>query len=311
MSARHSSPKGPSTLFLLICLTLLLASIADLWLSNKGLVPSFMPSNLDDIVAVVSIAGALVGLAPKVPTIDWARFMKILVASIVIVALIFGSLIVIPRIASGRKSSTLAGQKTFSPTPTRQITPVPNPYPPYTGTLVLSDPLKDNSQGYGWSENDTCQFKNGSYHILVTEVANLAYSNCKEAQSFTNFAFEIQLTLLAKGGGGVRFRYTPDTSYVFAIGSDHGYLFSKHTNPGIPDKTLDYGTLPGSGQSYLLGIVVDNTNISIYVNHQPVETNFQDTQPPVINQGEICLTAIGLGVTSDVAAGNARLWDLG
>src|SRR5262249_24218232 len=42
-------------------------------------------------------------------------------------------------------------------------TVIANPYPPYQGTLVLNDPLHDNSHSYNWDEStSSCQFSHNA-----------------------------------------------------------------------------------------------------------------------------------------------------
>ena len=76
---------------------------------------------------------------------------------------------------------------------------------PYGGTLVFSDPLRDNSQGHHWlvgSDNygGNCEFTGGAYHISDSINSPYAYS-CGTATDFSNFAFEAQMTIL-KGDAG-------------------------------------------------------------------------------------------------------------
>src|SRR5207248_9853070 len=55
-----------------------------------------------------------------------------------------------------------------TPQATATANPSQNPYPPNSGTLVVNDPLTDNSKGYKWDESsfsstDSCGFTNGAY----------------------------------------------------------------------------------------------------------------------------------------------------
>src|SRR5579859_5202081 len=74
---------------------------------------------------------------------------------------------------------------TLTPSPTSTITAIPTStfpsYIPGTGTLVMSDPLKDNSRGYDWDENNTsnpgtCLFSANGYQFKSSNY----FQNCQE-----------------------------------------------------------------------------------------------------------------------------------
>lgn len=68
------------------------------------------------------------------------------------------------------------------------------PYSPYRGTLVLNDPLRDNSQGYNWQElsdsYSSCAFTGGAYHVKI--IAGY-FNTCTTSTNtdFDNFAYEV------------------------------------------------------------------------------------------------------------------------
>ena len=57
------------------------------------------------------------------------------------------------------------------------VEPLPNPYPPYHGTLRIHDPLQDNTAGYGWMD-DSVQ------HTTATEGCHF----CQEAYYWLDMA---------------------------------------------------------------------------------------------------------------------------
>src|SRR6266852_8303394 len=72
---------------------------------------------------------------------------------------------------------------------------VENPYT-HSGTLVLSDPLHDNSKGHNWAEDPiNCGFTNGSYHV---KAPNPKYSDycLANASYFGDFTFEVQIQII-------------------------------------------------------------------------------------------------------------------
>ncbi|HZT98055.1 MAG TPA: protein kinase, partial [Ktedonobacteraceae bacterium] len=71
-----------------------------------------------------------------------------------------------------------------------------NPYAS-GGTLALNDPLKDNSNGYFWSEGTsasnggTCTFTGGAYHVTQSQPGYVA---CSANPTFNDFVYEVQMT---------------------------------------------------------------------------------------------------------------------
>ncbi len=130
-------------------------------------------------------------------------------------------------------------------TPTLNPTPSPTPntgknlYPPYTGTLVLNDPLLDNShsKGYEWenysvnAQGDAgCQFTKGGYHAIEQQ----NYVNvCHLSIVISNFAFEVQMAVLTGNCGGITFRDdTIITAYHFRVCQDGTYQLYRYDSSG-------------------------------------------------------------------------------
>ncbi len=185
-----------------------------------------------------------------------------------------------------------------------------NPYPPGTGTLVLIDPITDNSRGYKWDEGSianggTCGFNAGSYHIhssqqngfiCVPEASNLVFSN---------LAFEVKVTITqgTEAGIVVRLDQTTGTGYYFFIQGQGSFLFCK--DDCSKAHTLNSGTngaiKTGLNQTNLLAIVANGSTISVYVNGQFI-TSGNDTAH---TRGQI-----GIEAGTDVVAADARVWSL-
>jgi hypothetical protein len=105
-----------------------------------------------------------------------------------------------------------------------------NPYPPYRGTLTLDDPLDDNSQGHNWEEYtlpnmDKCQFVSGALESIVGSGARNSNVCMGKNTDFTNFAFQVQMTLLKGNCGGISFRGNSSIGfhYEFIVCSDGTY----------------------------------------------------------------------------------------
>ena len=75
------------------------------------------------------------------------------------------------------------------------------------GTLVFSDPLSEESQSQ-WSasqtDGGTCQFEGNAYHIKQQSGSFLGCN--ARSGTYSDFAFEVQLTIIQGGCGGIFFR---------------------------------------------------------------------------------------------------------
>lgn len=213
-----------------------------------------------------------------------------------------------------------------NPTPTVTVPATPfdvtptasnlqNPYPPNTGTLVLNDPLMDNSKGYKWDESsfsgtDSCGFTGGAYHVVektglicIAEANNLVLSN---------FVFEVNVKIVKGDNAGIAFRVNQvnKTFYSFDISPDGSYALQVYTNKYT---TLSQGTNSvinkGLNQSNLLAVVANGDLITVYVNGQIIDSVHDKT----FSKGQVGALSFASntnGATNDVIVSNARVWVL-
>src|SRR5947209_2567867 len=170
---------------------------------------------------------------------------------------------------------------------------IANPYTPGSGTLALNDPLSDNSSGYFWSDGGdsggACEFTGGAYHAIVSLPGNEHY--CSASTNFSNFAYEVQVTIVQGDFAGIAFRLddTNHTFYYFRIGSDGSYALDNWNNNN--HTTLTSGTnsaiTMGSNQSNLLAVVTNGNQMMLYVNHQSVGSVTDNTY----SQGSVGVAA--------------------
>lgn len=192
-----------------------------------------------------------------------------------------------------------------------------NPYPPYTGTLVLNDPLRDNSAGYQWNEgkqtgNATCGFSDGAYHMSLSQKG---YDYCgpqAKGLVFSNLAFEANLTIVQGDYAGIWFRFdkTQKTRYLFVVApasQGWGSIFATDNNDAVTRLRSDrpVALRPGP-QTNLLGVVAIDDTISLYVNHQFIAS----VKDASYQQGQIGIFAQGITGGFDVIASDVRVWKL-
>ncbi len=190
-----------------------------------------------------------------------------------------------------------------------------NPYPPY-GTLALDDPLSDNSQGHSWFEGDpyglgTCAFTGGAYHVNAIVHDNT--NDCLASPNFSDFAYQVQMTIVKGDGGGIGFRIdnTKGSSYTFFIGQNGDYALWSFNNCGSNNckfSELRSGSSPvintGLGQSNLLAVVASGSTIDLYVNNQKIDSVSDSSY----SQGQIGVSATYLNGPTEVVFSNAKVW---
>src|SRR5262249_45369383 len=132
---------------------------------------------------------------------------------------------------------------------------------------------------------------------------------------FSNFAFEVQLTIIQGDCGGMLFRADNEGHYYFFDICENGtYLVSKHVDGISPHFKSFYSGRSsaihrGQGHQNKIAVVVNGSLMTFYVNEQQIDQE-QDSS---YTSGKIALIAdpyaSGAHAT-DVAYSNARVWAL-
>ncbi len=210
--------------------------------------------------------------------------------------------------AASTNSNPSAGTTGSSPSSTTS-TANSDPYPP-SGTLALSDPLSDNSRGYGWQEfppnslGASCQFIKGSYHVFSQKY----YTPCHAASQTSNFTLEVQMQVISGNCGGLSLRDTTSQAraYNFEVCQDGSYRFNRFDNSS-DEVTVASGSsgaiVTGLGQSNVIAAVVNGSTFDLYVNHQKIDT----VNDSSYSQGEFGVSAF---LNTEAAYTNARMWTL-
>ena len=187
---------------------------------------------------------------------------------------------------------------------------------PYTqsGTLVLNDPLVDNSQGHAWLEGTnklgaTCQFTQGAYQATQPN-AGYFHACIAQATDYSNFVFEVQVTLLSGDYTGLVFRTNSDpansTSYQFSIdtsGQYHLKLYDSGHSTGL-DLSQGSTTPIVLGQSYLFAVVANYGNIDLYLNQQKIDSVTDGS----LSHGQIGVFVGNINNSALAVFSHARVW---
>jgi hypothetical protein len=210
-------------------------------------------------------------------------------------------------------------QATVDATPASQE---PNSYIAQTSTLIMDDPMHDNSKGYKWDEatmndnnsNAVCSYKSNSYHISRgTRGSLICNPEATPLMTLANLTFEVTVTVVQGSEAGVaaRFDQVKGVGYVFIITTDGHYVIDtmdfNNSDPNKQFVTLRQGSnsviKQGLNQSNTLALVANGNSISAFVNHQFIDratdTSFTNGQIGIYGYGD---------PGADVSAQNARVW---
>jgi hypothetical protein len=210
--------------------------------------------------------------------------------------------------------TTNATATAYAPTQTAidaTVTASQNRFPPRLGTLALNDQLRDNTQGYGWDENANCAFSGGAYHVIGTA----QYANTCNASStnYSNFAFQVQLTIIKGGCGGLVFRNNIGF-YFFEVCTDGIYGLASYTSTDAPwliSPTPSAAINTHLNQTNVLAVIANGSKFDLYVNLEHI-TSVNDS---TYSHGQIGFAANGIlsgqsGSEVEVAFSNAKVWTL-
>jgi hypothetical protein len=181
-----------------------------------------------------------------------------------------------------------------------------------SGSPLLNEPLSENNVSNwdvgGGSLGGSCGFSAGAYHVI--EPNKNYYLTCMaENSNFSNFAFQVQVTIIQGDEGGLIFRATGAKFYSFGINRQglFSFIVSKDNNPGKP---LVFGPNTAINTSLnhpnLLTVIAHHSAIYLYINKQYVDT-IKDT---TYSAGQIGVYAADSTHYTDVAFNNAQVWQL-
>jgi hypothetical protein len=186
-----------------------------------------------------------------------------------------------------------------------------------TSSVVAANPNPYNNKGIlvvmektPIIEMGECQTINGALHLTNSQQETADY--CWGGASYTNFAYDIELTIVKGDCGGIIFREDGtegNKEYMFNICQDGKYSVDIDQGAARQFRNLLYGARTagmrqGLNQTNLVGVVAQGTNFSLYVNKQLV-TTFTDS---TYGSGQIGVDAWDNGNATDVTFSNQRVW---
>ncbi len=215
----------------------------------------------------------------------------------------------------GSSSTATPVQPTTPPSTPSTVQPTggqsTNPYTS-SGTLVFNDPLTDNSKGLDWQtgtndNNASCSFANGGYD--VTQPKTAYFHSCTAANTnYSNFAFEVQATMISGDYMGIIFcKEAANSYYIFIVHTDGSYSLQRNFDASLDDAvTLVSGQAANMSNTNVLAAVDQNGTISIYLNHQLLKTVSDNTY----TSGQIGVLAGNDTDSAEVVFSNAKVWQI-
>jgi len=188
---------------------------------------------------------------------------------------------------------------------------------PFSNTMLLDDPLNDNSRGHNWMENTnatggSCDFTASAYHIGE---AQQGYFNTCFAQNmqFKNFTYQVEMSISQGDAGGIVFRADSANTKFYYLRFEQGgyyqlrlYVDGTGLNSRLLTSGLSSGFALNSTVTNLIAAVVRNDTIELYLNQQLLTTITDSTY----SQGQIGVTAEDLNTATEVVFTNAKVWKL-
>lgn len=162
------------------------------------------------------------------------------------------------------------------------------------------------------ADGGACAFANGAYHvsILLTGFFSSCYA---QSHTFSNFVFQVQMTVLKGDRGGIIFRSDPTNTkfYLFRVGQDGSFdLYLYVDTSGSNAQLLAQGSSSaihtGLNQPNKLAVIAAGSNLSFYINQQFV-VSIKDTS---YQTGSIGVFADDQTNPTEVAFSNAKVWTL-
>jgi len=188
-----------------------------------------------------------------------------------------------------------------------------------SGTPKLNDPLSAASSN-NWDQlassnsnvGGSCAYTGGAYHSNIPKSGY--FQPCyAEAQTFNDFAFQVQMTITQGDEGGILFRADPTNSkfYLFRISQSGAYdLFLYVDNQGTHAKNLLSGSSSlikqGQNQTNTVAVVARGGNIYFYINGQYLDGASNNT----LTSGKVGVFGESNTNSTDVAFSNAKVWQL-
>ncbi len=196
------------------------------------------------------------------------------------------------------------------------------PYPSYLpgkGKLALFDPMKDDSKGYAWNPPNYryCNFQGYTLHVNVfgdnTDTGHF-HPCIGKTPLFSDFAYQVKMTLIKGDCGGVVFRSHDPLLYYFYIcqNGHYGLVRYQDNTDSSKNLVLREGSSSqinvGLGQANSITVLARGHYMYLYVNQVQIDAAYDTSY----NEGAIGVLAKAFDLfrPTEVAFSDATVWTL-
>ena len=239
---------------------------------------------------------------PPPPPPKRRRVWLVLVVLVVLVGL-YGGVKALVSQTSGTSQGTATAQPSVTATTTQTPQDIYNQAT--SGSPVLNDPLSGQDAN-DWttfsSPQASCGFREGGYHISITQ--QNTFQPCFEhAISFSNFAAQVEMTMLSGDGGALLFRAggADPYGYRFALNRDYSDLVYGDNSLY---RSSDVKT--NLNNTFLLTVIARGNTIYLYRDKQWLATVVDSSA----SSGIIGLDALKFSQNAEVVYKNLKVWTL-
>jgi hypothetical protein len=175
-------------------------------------------------------------------------------------------------------------------------------------SLVLNDPLHNDSNGWDVFQDGSCAFNSSAYHAVAS---SSGIAPCfAEATHFAAFSYQVTITINKGDQAGIIFCANTSNGnfYDYSINRNGSYslrVFNGYT-PNSP--ALAQGTSnainTNVGKSNVIAVRIDGNAISLFINLQLITTVSDNTY----SQGTIGVIAEDTKGPTDATFSNVLVW---
>lgn len=290
-------------------------------------------TKLDVLVTVITFVTALAVIPISILQINRGAFSFILKNKNIRIQ-VFGILLLLASLScnvyiysSPHPTLTAAPTATLVGTPSAPPTVTPIAQATNQSTLIppgrqptISDPLANNSQGFGWDQGPNsektgiCDFVSGSFYQISAPASNSSIDCIMESPkvSFSNFVYQIRMTILEGVDGNnaeacTTFRVN-DTAQDDVCFSQNGYWSVDGSSGTLASNGPQFPYfVTGINQINYITIRASGSTFQVQVNGHDLGGPYTD---PGINSGVLGFSLTPDTSESKVAFSDLRLWTL-
>jgi Flp pilus assembly protein TadG len=182
-----------------------------------------------------------------------------------------------------------------------------------SGTAALDDPLSDNTSNNKWdvtsgSVASGCVFIESTYRAI--EARKGFFQACvAQSSNFSNFAYQVQMTIIRGGQGGIIFRANTVTGsfYLFRIDSSGFYALDLYHNNKLASTLVSGYSAAINGasqQANTLAVVAYKGTLYLFDNASYITSASDDS----LSSGKIGVAALDYTLPTEAEFSSVQVW---